>query len=199
MKGRERRQSLAERPLGRRIHAAAGDLGDVDSFVAAHVRAVRIIRCGWAIVFYFSFRNKPATTRAADVSEFRVPWQKLISSRTVWLLWIQYFCLTYGWFFYVTWLPTYLKETRGLALDQNAFMLWLGNALKQLLRPDTTQQVLIAAMAGIPLFFGGFGAIVCGLVTPHLLGERAVRANPTDDRILRFSGRGGLYWSPRFT
>src|SRR2546430_7587008 len=35
-----------------------------------------------------------------------------------------------------------------------SFMLWLGNALRQLLTPETTQQVLIAAMAGIPLFFG---------------------------------------------
>ena len=132
----------------------------------------------WAIVFHLFFRHKSeaggtpvgaATLESrGPVSEFRVPWERLFSSRTVWLLWAQYFCLTYGWFFYVTWLPTYLKETRGLALDQNGFTLWLGNTLKQFFSLGTTQQVLIAAMAGIPLFFGGFGAIVCGIITPHL-------------------------------
>jgi MFS family permease len=86
----------------------------------------------------------------------------------VWLLWAQYFCLTYGWFFYVTWLPTYLKETRGLELDQNAFMLGLGNVLRDFLTPEMTQRVLVAALAGIPLFFGGLGSIVCGLMTPRV-------------------------------
>jgi MFS family permease len=122
-----------------------------------------------------------------------VPWRKLLSSRTVWLLWVQYFCLTYGWFFYVTWLPTYLKETRGLKLDQNAVMLWLGNALRELLTPETTRTVLVAALAGIPLFFGGLGAIACGLVTPRLV-RRTGSVARTRQRIalLGFTGAGAL-------
>ena len=102
-------------------------------------------------------------------AQFHVPWRELLSSRTVRLLWVQYFCLTYGWFFYVTWLPTYLKETRGLELDQNGIMLWLGNVLRELFTPETTRRVLVAALAGIPLFFGGLGAIACGLLTPRLV------------------------------
>ena len=155
----------------------------------------------WAVFFYMSFRKKSdrkassdsvglgLSGRTIEAKVLTVPWQKLLSSRTVWLLWIQYFCLTYGWFFYVTWLPTYLKETRGLALDQNAFMLWLGNALRQLLMPKTTQQVLIAAMAGIPLFFGGFGAIVCGILTPHL--ARASGSMARTRRMIALFGFSG--------
>ena len=37
-------------------------------------------------------------------------------SRQVWLLCVQYFCLSYGWYFYITWLPTYLQEARHLNL-----------------------------------------------------------------------------------
>src|SRR5437667_1491864 len=103
------------------------------------------------------------------VNRPHIPWRKLLSSRTVWLLWAQYFCLTYGWFFYVTWLPTYLKETRGLEVGQNALLLWLENLLRQLLTPETTRRILMAALAGIPLFFGGLGAIICGLATPRLV------------------------------
>ena len=48
-------------------------------------------------------------------------------------------------------------------------MLWLKNLLGQLLTPETTRRILVAALAGIPLFFGGLGAIVCGLATPRLV------------------------------
>ncbi len=137
----------------------------------------------WALFFHRSFRDGPGNETGAQgakseslgangqtpIGRLRVPWRALLSSRTVWLLWAQYFCLTYGWFFYVTWLPTYLKEIRGLALDQNAFMFWLGRLLTQFVTPEITQRILVAALAGIPLFFGGLGAIVCGLVTPRLV------------------------------
>jgi len=122
-----------------------------------------------------------------------VPWRKLLRSRTVWLLWAQYFCLTYGWFFYVTWLPTYLKETRGLDLDQNAWMLSLGDVLREHLKPETTRAVLVATLAGIPLFFGGLGAIVCGLVTPRLVRQTGSVAR-TRQRValLGFTGAAAL-------
>ncbi|PYM14721.1 MAG: MFS transporter [Verrucomicrobia bacterium] len=122
-------------------------------------------------------------------SRVHVPWRELLSSRTVWLLWVQYFCLTYGWFFYVTWLPTYLKETRGLELDQNAFMLWLGNVLRGLFTPETTQKVLVAALAGVPLFFGGLGSIVCGLMTPRVV--QATRSVARARRIFALPGFTG--------
>ena len=111
----------------------------------------------------------------------------------MWLLWAQYFCLTYGWFFYVTWLPTYLKETRGLDLDQNAWMLSLGNVLRERLTPETTRAVLVATLAGVPLFFGGLGAIVCGLVTPRLIRQTGSVAW-TRQRIamLGFTGAAAL-------
>ena len=125
----------------------------------------------------------------APCHRLQAPWRELLSSRTVWLLWVQYFCLTYGWFFYVTWLPTYLKETRGLELDQNAFMLWLGNVLRELLAPETTQKVLVAALAGVPLFFGGLGSIVCGLMTPRVV--QATRSVARARRIFALPGFTG--------
>src|SRR5438093_1555302 len=151
----------------------------------------------WAFVFYRAFRDQafdghPLALPVRDErleekmepdedtpvdrepergsgDRLKVPWRELLRSRTVWLLWAQYFCLTYGWFFYVTWLPTYLKETRGLELDRNAFMLWLGKALGEFLSAEMSRKVLVAALAGVPLFFGGLGAIFCGLATPRLI------------------------------
>jgi MFS family permease len=173
----------------------------------------------WAFFFHRSFRdqNSPNRSRPPQIPDaptdsnpqpreadeavnaanpedaLHVPWRKLLSSRTVWLLWVQYFCLTYGWFFYVTWLPTYLKETRGMQLDQNAFLLWLGNMLRELFTPETTRTVLVAALAGIPLFFGGLGAIVCGLLTPRLvrLTGSVTRTRQTM-ALLGFTGAAAL-------
>jgi MFS transporter, ACS family, glucarate transporter len=177
----------------------------------------------WAVAFYRSFRDQhsPHIVAARETPErtshpvplalrggegrdegandetpagpLHVPWRTLLSSRTVWLLWGQYFCLTYGWFFYVTWLPTYLKETRGLELDQNAFMLWLGNGLREFLTTETTQTVLVAALAGIPLFFGGLGAIVCGLLTPRLVRQTGSVARTRQTiAVLGFTGAAAL-------
>src|SRR5262249_45934374 len=70
-----------------------------------------------------------------------VPWSRLIASPTLWLLWAQYFALSYGWYFYVTWLPTYLQEYRRQSPESSA------------------------ALAIFPLLFGGFGCLVSGFVS----------------------------------
>ena len=59
-------------------------------------------------------------------------------------LWIQFFFLAYGAFFYVSWLPTYIKEHRGV------------------------QGGLAAILDGVPLFFMGLGSIFCGFFLPWL-------------------------------
>jgi nitrate/nitrite transporter NarK len=56
----------------------------------------------------------------------------------------QYFCLSYGWYFYITWLPTYLKEARGLTLTGGAIL------------------------STLPLFLGGCGSFLCGMLYPYL-------------------------------
>ena len=72
------------------------------------------------------------------------PWRQLASSRSVWLLGLQYVALSYGWYFYVTWLPTYLREARGTSLKMGA------------------------VLAGLPLLLGGVGCMISGWVVPRL-------------------------------
>ena len=92
----------------------------------------------WAVIFYFWFRDRPRdhpSVNAAELELLReneakltghahVPWGKLVASPTVWMLWGQYFCISYGWYFYITWLPTYLKEARGVTPEKNALPVW---------------------------------------------------------------------------
>ncbi|HWB85728.1 MAG TPA: MFS transporter [Bryobacteraceae bacterium] len=101
----------------------------------------------WALFFFRWYRDNPldhpkmneverdlvreGSTRASGHGD--VPWRKFLASQQVWMLCWQYFCLSYGWYFYITWLPTYLKEGRHLALTESALL------------------------SVLPLFFGGLG------------------------------------------
>ncbi len=101
----------------------------------------------WAVIFYRWYRNDPLENPKLNQAERDllkqsaklasghgdVPWKRFFRSRQVWMLCWQYFSLSYGWYFYITWLPTYLREARRLELNSTA---WFGI---------------------LPLFFGGLG------------------------------------------
>jgi ACS family glucarate transporter-like MFS transporter len=155
----------------------------------------------WAVIFFAWFRDNPRDHRGVNAAELEllkeneqnalshgdVPWGKIVRFPTVWLLGAQYFCLSYGWYFYVTWLPTYLKDVRGLELKSNALMKGLANVLEGSLSPDTTLKVLAAALAGIPLLFGGFGSLIAGV-----LATRWVARTGRVKHVRRWFGFVGL-------
>jgi ACS family glucarate transporter-like MFS transporter len=103
----------------------------------------------WAILFYLWFRDNPMDHRGLNQAErdlvssssrlaaghADVPWLRFISSGRVWLLCWQYFCLTYGWYFYITWLPTYLRNGRHLEIASSAMLSMLPLFLGGLANP----------------------------------------------------------------
>ena len=112
----------------------------------------------WAVIFYAWYRDNPREHPGVNAAEaallpaepgetsarFQVPWRKFLKSRTVWCLCGQYAALSYAWYFFVTWFPTYLLKERGLDLKQSALL------------------------AGTPLLLGGFGSLFAGWVSPYL-------------------------------
>lgn len=139
----------------------------------------------WAALFFRWFRDRPSEHPGVNAAELALlkeneanvsshgnpPWKKLMRHPSIWLLGMQYFCLSYGWYFYVTWLPTYLRDVRGLEIKSNPVMAWLAAVLEGQLSPETTLKVLSAALAGIPLLFGGFGSIIAGIVASRLIAR----------------------------
>jgi MFS family permease len=116
----------------------------------------------WAAFFYHWYRDNPLDNPKLNEAErellrpsarlaaghVHVPWGRLLVSRQVWMLCLQYFTAGWGWYFYITWLPTYLRDERHLAIGSRA-------------------------MLGIlPLFLGGLGnpvgAFAVGRLTPVL-------------------------------
>jgi len=113
----------------------------------------------WALFFYRWFRDDPQDNPKINAAELEllrenrslaakhghVPWAKFARSRTVWMLCAQYFCLSYGWYFYITWLPTYLQESRGVEIGKSALL------------------------SVLPLFLGGLGSLTCGLISTPMV------------------------------
>lgn len=133
----------------------------------------------WAIAFYWWFRDDPAEHASVNQAELAllppkaetarveggIPWRLLVSSPAVWLLCIQYGCLAYGWWFYVTWLPTYLREARGTTVTMGALL------------------------AGLPLLLGGFGCMLSASLTQPL--ARRFGSVKLARRVLAVTGFAG--------
>ena len=117
-----------------------------------------VIGLVWAVLFYLWFRDVPSEHPAVNQAELAllppardtaiahggVPWARIFSTPAVWLLSIQYMCLAYGWWFYINWLPTYLRNARGTSLRMGALL------------------------SGLPLLLGGAGCLVGAALIPRL-------------------------------
>jgi MFS family permease len=111
----------------------------------------------WATAFYLWFRDDPRAHPAVNEAEAALmpsreesrlggnpPWNRILGSGSVWLLCLQYACLSYGWYFYVTWLPKYLQDARGTGVKFGALL------------------------ASLPLLLGGIGSIVSAQIIPRI-------------------------------
>ncbi len=139
----------------------------------------------WAIVFFWWFRDNPRDHKSVNAAELEllreneqnisghgdVPWSKLARRGSIWLLGAQYACLSFGWYFYVTWLPTYFKEVRGMEIKSNVVMKWLADILEGTFSPETTLKILAAALTGLPLLFGGIGSLIAGIISSRLIAS----------------------------
>lgn len=117
----------------------------------------------WCIVFLAWFRDDPVKHGAVNAAErvmleeARVltthgaerSWVSLLLTKQIAVLVLQYFCFSYVWYFYITWLPTYLREGRGQSPER------------------------AAALAVLPLLFGGFGSLAAG-ISSRRLPRRAI-------------------------
>ena len=142
----------------------------------------------WALGWWLWFRDDPAEHPACNKEELEVivagrgtfnhgatlPWSVLFSNRSVLALCFTHFGAAYGWYFYLTWLPTYLMRARDLDLKSAG---WL---------------------AALPLLGIGLGSLFGGLLSDQLMRRFGAR---TGRRMLPLIGHplaaaaiaGGVY------
>lgn len=117
----------------------------------------------WVIVFAWFFRNNPSEHTWTNQSErdlalvgkqpgedshAGVPWGKLFSSPNLWAICGMYFCMNFGWYFFMYFLPGFMKEQFGEGLDGTA-----------------SGTVLLKLMSGGPLLLGIPGCLLGGYLT----------------------------------
>ena len=117
----------------------------------------------WCAVFMRWFKDDPAQHDSVNAAELelleasrvlvsdkgkRIGWLSLLLTPQVVILILQYFCFSFVWYFYITWLPTYLREARGQSPGR------------------------VAALSVLPLLFGGFGSLTTGLASVRLPRRR---------------------------
>jgi ACS family glucarate transporter-like MFS transporter len=135
----------------------------------------------WAAAFWIFFRDRPEDHKGVNAAERAlltgrergaahgpVPWRAFLRSRTVKMLWLQYMSINFWWPFYLTYLPTYVKEVRGLDLKSSPALGVLQSLFGGMVTAPTLQKMLGALLTGLPLFLGGIGCLLAGSLAAPL-------------------------------
>ncbi|HZR80284.1 MAG TPA: MFS transporter [Candidatus Binatia bacterium] len=120
-----------------------------------------------------------AGPRSGAVSPHAIPWAALLRHRTLAFLCAMYASAIYGWYFYLTWLPTYLLQVRGFDLKQVGWLaalpllsigvgVWAGGAASDALsrRLGSRRGRRTPGLIGFPL---AAAAVVGAVRTPDAL------------------------------
>jgi sugar phosphate permease len=90
----------------------------------------------WCAVFWYWYRDEPGEHASVNALELRhirgdelpqgsgvaagtTPWRQILTSGNLWALYAMYFCSSYGFQFFISWMPTFLMKDHGLSLQKS--------------------------------------------------------------------------------
>lgn len=90
----------------------------------------------WCLIFYPWFRDEPADNASVNEAERNYieanrgkpelhhsrdanVWKKLFSSPSLWALSIYYFCGSFGYSFFMSWMPKYMEQKQNVSFDNS--------------------------------------------------------------------------------
>jgi nitrate/nitrite transporter NarK len=130
------------------------------------------VGCVWAAAWWWWFRDDPEEHPAVNAAERAYikagrsvghhhpltagALRQLLSDRSMVALCLMYFTQAYGFYFNITWLPTYLARDRGITAERFG--------------------VAAAVLAGLPLILSAVADVVGGLTTDRITRAKGLRA-----------------------
>jgi MFS transporter, ACS family, glucarate transporter len=145
----------------------------------------------WAVAFFLWYRDDPLKNPKLNAAERELvkgsaklasghrdlPWGKLARSRQAWMICGQYFSHSWAWYFYLTWLPSYMRDGRHLTFTNTAlasalplFMAGLGDPTSVLLAARLSKTMGLARARRLIAFVGFAGGAVF-LALSTLIGD----------------------------
>jgi MFS transporter, ACS family, glucarate transporter len=127
----------------------------------------------WALAWWSWFRDEPAEHPDVDADERKtiesgraaspphrldvVALGRVLTDRNMVALCLMYFTQAYGFYFNITWLPTYLARDRGLSTERVGFL-------------------AAGVFAGLPLMLAAVADVAGGLTTDRIAQRHGLRA-----------------------
>ena len=105
----------------------------------------------WSAFWYTMYRD-PGTGHSGVPAHGSVPWRLLLARRQMWLIFVMYFCYSWGSWFYFGWFPVYLVKGAGFTEAQ------------------------MGVFAALPFLMGTVGNIVGGFICDRLVTRFGLRA-----------------------
>jgi ACS family glucarate transporter-like MFS transporter len=167
-------------------HLSGGLTPMLVAAMARHMswRAI-FVACGavgfvWAASWYRWFRDEPREHAGVNAAEAELiesgrllstrghggAWLALVESPSVWFLCLAYFSNSYGSYFVMTWLPTYLAEQRGFQKESLSFF------------------------SGLPLLLSVVGDISGGAVTDFMSRKFGLRVGRSGVAVAGYAVAG---------
>jgi len=155
--------------------------------------AAGVVGAFWCIVFFRWFRDDPSRHPGVNAAELamirgdrgerrgdqhidRRVFGRLVRNRSLWALGGLYLCGSFGWSFFVSWAPAYLKQTHGVEMGGSEIM------------------------TGLPLLSGGVSCLLGGVLADAIVKrtgrKRFVRALFT---VVGYGSAAAAMWGLRFS
>ncbi len=162
----------------------------------------------WAVAWYRWFRDEPRDhagvspserdlierERALPAAHDHAPWRQVFRTRSLFPLCLQYLANTYGFYFFITWLPTYLAKARGLAAAELAF--FAGFPLLLSVIADITGGMATDALSarfGTRIGRCGLGTVAYFLASLVLIGGTLCRGGRTAGTLIAVAGALSMF------